>query len=86
VQMPEMDGLEATVAIRLAEKLTGDHVPIIALTAHAMKGDREACLAAGADGYLAKPVNAKALFELIDSLTSDPPNTTPEIIVIPTAA
>ncbi len=86
VQMPEMDGLEATAAIRVAEKVTGGHVPIIALTAHAMKGDREACMAAGADGYLSKPVNAKALFELIDSLTSTPPNTTPDLIVTPTAA
>jgi PAS domain S-box-containing protein len=86
VQMPDMDGLEATAAIRVAEKLTGIHVPIIALTAHAMKGDREACLAAGADGYLAKPLNAKALFELIDSLTGEGPNTTPEFTVIPSAA
>jgi CheY-like chemotaxis protein len=86
VQMPEMDGLEATVAIRVAEKVTGSHVPIIALTAHAMKGDREACIGAGADGYLAKPVNAKALFELIDSLTGTPPDTTPGFIVIPSAA
>jgi two-component system sensor histidine kinase/response regulator len=69
VQMPEMDGLEATGAIRKTERVTGDHVPIIALTAHAMKGDREACLAAGTDGYLSKPVNAKELFALIDSLT-----------------
>jgi PAS domain S-box-containing protein len=86
VQMPEMDGLEATAAIRVAEKLTGTHIPIIALTAHAMKGDREACIASGADGYLAKPLNAKALFELIDSLTGAPPNTTPKFIVIPSAA
>jgi len=69
VQMPEMDGLEATAVIRTLETVTGAHVPIIALTAHAMKGDREACLAAGTDGYLSKPVNAKDLFALIEALT-----------------
>jgi len=78
VQMPEMDGLEATGFIRKAEQVTGDHVPIIALTAHAMKGDREACLAAGTDGYLSKPVNAKELFALIDSLTGSAAIATPE--------
>jgi CheY-like chemotaxis protein len=70
VQMPEMDGLAATSAIRTAEATAGGHIPIIALTAHAMKGDREACLAAGADGYLSKPLNAKELFALIESLTT----------------
>jgi len=73
VQMPEMDGLEATAVIRTLEKVTGAHVPIIALTAHAMKGDREACLAAGTDGYLSKPVNANALFALIEELTGVKP-------------
>ena len=69
VQMPEMDGLEATAAIRKAEGLTGAHVPIIALTAHAMKGDREVCIAAGMDEYLSKPIDAEALFVLIEALT-----------------
>jgi PAS domain S-box-containing protein len=64
VQMPEMDGFEATQAIRASEP--GDsHVPIIAMTAHAMKGDRERCLEAGMDGYISKPVRAQTLFETI---------------------
>lgn len=75
VQMPEMDGLQATAAIRKAEKGTGTHVPIVALTAHAMKGDREACLAAGTDEYLSKPVNAPELFALIETLTGITANT-----------
>jgi len=69
VQMPEMDGLKATAAIRKAEGMTGAHVPIIALTAHAMKGDREICIAAGMDEYLPKPINAEELFVLIEALT-----------------
>jgi CheY-like chemotaxis protein len=77
VQMPEMDGLQATAAIRKAEEGTGTHVPIVALTAHAMKGDREACLAAGTDEYLSKPVNAPELFALIETLTGITANTKP---------
>jgi HPt (histidine-containing phosphotransfer) domain-containing protein len=63
--MPEMDGLEATAAIREMERHSGRHVPIIAMTAHAMKGDRERCLDAGMDDYLAKPVDAKTMMEVL---------------------
>ena len=66
VQMPEMDGLEATAAIRQAEEQTGGHVPIIAMTAHAMKGDRDRFLAAGMDGYVAKPVRPHQLYAAVE--------------------
>ena len=72
VQMPELDGLEVTRLIREGEKLAGQHVPIIALTARAMKGDRELCLAAGADAYLSKPVKRPQLLDLIGRLTQSP--------------
>jgi CheY-like chemotaxis protein len=65
VQMPEMGGLEATQALRTEERGTGRHIPVLALTAHAMKGDRERCLGAGMDGYLTKPLRAA---ELMDNL------------------
>jgi two-component system sensor histidine kinase/response regulator len=68
VQMPEMDGLETTGHIRAREQGTGRHVPVIAMTAHAMKGDRERCLQAGMDGYISKPVQPAELFEAIARL------------------
>jgi PAS domain S-box-containing protein len=71
VQMPEMDGLEATRAIRAEEETTGRHVPIVAMTAHAMKGDRERCLEAGMDDYLSKPVQKAELLRVIQSATAD---------------
>ena len=73
VQMPEMDGMETTKQIREDERLTQVHIPVIAMTAHAMKGDRERCLAAGMDGYISKPINALELEVAIsDALNRQP--------------
>ncbi len=68
VQMPRMDGFKVTAAIREREKAAGGHTPIVAMTAHAMKGDREECLGAGMDDYLAKPIRAQELFEILTRL------------------
>jgi two-component system, sensor histidine kinase and response regulator len=68
VQMPDMDGFEATAAIREREPATGPRIPIVAMTAHAMAGDRELCLQAGMDGYVAKPVHAAELLDVIERL------------------
>jgi signal transduction histidine kinase/CheY-like chemotaxis protein len=73
MQMPEMSGAEAIAAIRERERQHGGHLPIVALTAHALKGDRERCLEAGADEYLAKPVVPSALYARINALTSSAP-------------
>ena len=69
VQMPEMDGLQATAAIRCQEKDTGAHVPIIAMTAYAMKGDRERCLEAGMDDYVSKPIRPEPLYAAVEEFT-----------------
>jgi two-component system, sensor histidine kinase and response regulator len=68
VSMPEMDGFEAVAAIRAREVTTGLHIPIIAMTAHAMKGDRERCLAAGMDAYISKPIQPTELFQVLKTL------------------
>jgi two-component system sensor histidine kinase/response regulator len=68
IQMPEMDGLQATALIREHEKLTGSHLPIVAITAHVMANDREKCLEAGMDGYVSKPLDAKTLFAAVDKV------------------
>src|SRR5271163_2437020 len=67
IQMPEMGGFEATAAIREKEKSTGLHIPIIAMTANALKGDKERCLAAGMDAYIAKPIQTSELFAAIEA-------------------
>jgi CheY-like chemotaxis protein/HPt (histidine-containing phosphotransfer) domain-containing protein len=77
VQMPVMDGLEAIAAIRKREEGGTVHLPIIALTAHAMKGDRERCLAAGADDYLTKPIHTPDLFAAIEKLKAAKITTAP---------
>jgi signal transduction histidine kinase/CheY-like chemotaxis protein len=68
IQMPGMDGFEATVAIRANEKISGGHIPIVAMTAHAIKGDEEKCLAAGMDGYVSKPIQTVELFSVIERM------------------
>jgi PAS domain S-box-containing protein len=80
VQMPEMGGLEATQLIREKEKSTGEHLPILAMTAHAMQGDRERCIAAGMDGYLAKPIDPKSFLQTVEgiSLRATQSETTPK--------
>jgi len=80
IQMPEIDGIEAVGLIRKKEAGTPAHIPIIALTAHAMEGDRERCLAAGMDGYISKPIKAEDLILAIESLRGSP---TPEVMASP---
>jgi PAS domain S-box-containing protein len=73
IQMPEMDGMEATAAIRQREKNSGRHVPILAMTAHAMRGDKERCLASGMDGYISKPIQPVELFAEIERCVAASP-------------
>ena len=68
VQMPDMDGFEATAAIRESERSTGRHIPIVAMTAHALKGDEDRCLSAGMDAYLSKPIRTIELFATIEKV------------------
>jgi CheY-like chemotaxis protein len=70
LQMPEMGGIEATAAIRAREISTGGHVPIVAMTAHAMSGDSERCLEGGMDGYLSKPIKPHLLYSTIEGLAT----------------
>jgi signal transduction histidine kinase/CheY-like chemotaxis protein len=79
VQMPEMDGIEATAIIREKEKNTGRHIPIIALTAHAMKGDRETCINAGMDGYVSKPLKTNELIGTMEQLLRPRPESGKEL-------
>ncbi len=72
VQMPEMGGFEATEAIRADERTTGQHLPIVALTAHAMQGDRARCLEAGMDGYLTKPIDVDELIATVEGFGGQP--------------
>jgi CheY-like chemotaxis protein/HPt (histidine-containing phosphotransfer) domain-containing protein len=69
VQMPDMDGLQATMAIRHAEEGTGKHTTIVAMTAHAMKGDKERCLESGMDSYVSKPVRAPVLHQALKEIS-----------------
>jgi PAS domain S-box-containing protein len=78
VQMPEMDGMEATAAIRAQEKTLGTHIPIIGVTAHAMKGDRERCLEGGMDGYVSKPIRPDVLFSELERFV---PSSAPQEII-----
>jgi CheY-like chemotaxis protein len=72
VEMPIMDGLAATHAIREQERGTNTHIPIVAMTAHALKGDRERCLVAGMDAYIAKPIQAETVLAVIQELAAIP--------------
>ncbi|MBK6791075.1 MAG: PAS domain S-box protein [Anaerolineales bacterium] len=82
VQMPDMDGFEATRQIRIWEQPRRQHIPIIAMTAHAMSGDRERCIAAGMDDYVTKPLEPRVLFNVLDRWTQDT-SSQPQVVVAP---
>ena len=77
--MPEIDGLETTRMIRDIERRTGAHIIIVAMTAHAMKGDEERCLSAGMDAYLSKPIQAACLYRELARVTSTQENMTAKL-------
>jgi two-component system, sensor histidine kinase and response regulator len=79
VQMPEMDGFEATGVIRENERRTGAHIPVVAMTAHAMTGDRERCIDAGMDDFVTKPIQPSALFEVIAKFSGASANDSPHL-------
>jgi len=74
IQMPLIDGFQATQMIREQEAKGSEHIPIVAMTAHAMKGDKEKCLAAGMDHYISKPINTLELYELLDKIALESEN------------
>ncbi len=87
VQMPEMDGFEATGKIRELEKQTSKHIPIIAMTAHALKGDEERCLEAGMDGYVSKPIRTNELYAVLERVVKKEEGSQPEDEeIVPTAS
>lgn len=73
VQMPELDGLEATRLLRESERSSGKCLPVIAMTAHAMQGDRDKCINAGMTAYVAKPIRPDELFKAMDQVLADAP-------------
>jgi two-component system, sensor histidine kinase and response regulator len=73
IQVPRMDGFEATAAIREREKVTGGHIPIVAMTADALVGDREKCIASGMDGYISKPIPTSEMLATIERMLGDKP-------------
>ncbi len=72
LEMPEMDGAEAAAAIRAKEKISGGHIPIVAMTAHAMTGFRDRCLEAGMDDYITKPIKPEELFQAVEAAAAIP--------------
>jgi len=85
-QMPEMDGYAATAAIRTRERQTGGHLPIVAMTANVMVGDREHCLNSGMDDYVSKPVKSKELEVALQKWAPPPTDATPPEVLMPSAA